>query len=185
MPEDGSEGAPMLYQAYKALVRLSNVLFAIEKIFLFAAVFVVVAVNFANVCLRYLASYSLNYCETLSVALFMFMVLIGANLAIKTDSEIKIEFFKSQNPKKDGLLKIVPDLLCLVTIIVCLLGLFDTIEAVMRNKQRLTPLPVYTYHVYIVMTIGFFLALIDRMILTLKHSCQIFGFEIKDEVASA
>lgn len=175
----------MLYQIYKSLVKLSDSLFVVEKILLFIAVFVVVFVNFANVCLRYFASYSLNYCETLSVVLFMFMVLIGANISVKTDNEIKIEFFKSKDPFKDGLIHFIPDIISIIAIIVCLFGLFDTVEAVMRNKQRLTPLPIYTYHVYIVMIVGFFLVLLDRLIIALKHLCQICGIEIKDEVKSA
>ena len=104
----------MLYQIYKALVKLSDGLFVVEKILLFIAVFVVVLVNFANVCLRYIASYSLNYCETLSVVLFMFMVLIGANISVKTDNEIKIEFFRSKDPFKDGLSCACPDCLILL-----------------------------------------------------------------------
>ena len=70
---------------YSFLVTFSNALFKVQKIVLLVAVFIVVTVNFANVCLRYMASYSLNYCEMLSVVLFMFMVLIGANMLLVCD----------------------------------------------------------------------------------------------------
>ena len=102
-----------------------------------------------------------------------------------SDNEIKIEFFRSKDPFKDGLIHFIPDIIAIIAIIVCLSGLFDTVAAVLRNKQRLTPLPLYTYHVYIVMIAGFFLVLLDRLIIALKHLCQICGIEIKDEVKSA
>lgn len=159
----------MLLAIYNKLVFLSNYLFKLEKIFLMIAVFIVVTINFINVCLRYLASYSLNYCETLSVVLFMFIVVLGANIAVKSDNEIKIEIFKFRSQKIDLSLKILIDIITIFTIILCLNGIFDTIFAVMKNRQRLTPLPLYTYHVYIVMLAGFFLILLDRLILFLKH----------------
>ena len=175
----------MLYQIYKSLIKLSDGLFVIEKILLFLAVFTVVAVNFANVCLRYVASYSLNYCETLSVVLFMFMVLIGANISVKSDSEIKIEFFKFKSISKDGLFHLIGDVIAIVAIVICLFGLFDTVAAVLKHKQKLTPLPLYTYHIYIVMTCGFLLVLLDRLIISLKHLLQALNIQIKDEVKAS
>ncbi len=162
---------------YNKLVALSNALFKIEKILLMIAVFIVVVVNFVNVCLRYLANYSLNYCETLSVVLFMFIVVLGANIAVKADNEIKIEIFRFKSPKADGTLKIVIDVITIFTIILCLKGLSDTILAVMKNRQRLTPLPLYTYHVYIVMLFGFVLVLLDRLVLSVKHVLNFLGIK--------
>lgn len=167
----------MLLAVYNKLVVLSNALFRIEKILLMIAVFVVATLNFINVCLRYLASYSLNYCETLSVVLFMFIVVLGANIAVKADNEIKIEIFRFKSPKADLTLKILIDLITIFTIILCLKGVSDTIFAVMKNKQRLTPLHLYTYHVYIVMLVGFGLVLLDRLILALKHVLNVFGIK--------
>ncbi len=165
----------MMQSFYNRIVDLSNILFKIEKVLLMIAVFFVTSLNFINVCLRYLSSYSLNFCETLSVVLFMFIVLLGANLAVKTDNEIKIEIFKFNNPRYDAILKIVIDGITLFTIILCLNGLSDSILAVMKNKQRLTPLPLYTYHVYIVMLAGFALVIVDRFILFLKHILTLLG----------
>ena len=156
-------------KAYGALLALSNMLFRVQKLLLLLAVVVVVTVNFANVCLRYLASYSLNFCESLSVVLFMFMVLLGANLAVKRDGEIKIELFRFSNPRRNAAFKLAGELIAVVCLVLCLYGLVMTLQAVTRNPQRLTPLPLFTYHIYAVMLAGFVLILIDHLLLLLRH----------------
>lgn len=55
-------------KVYNVLLKLSNGIFFIEKYLLLIAVTVVIAVNFINVCLRYLANNGLSYCETLRSA---------------------------------------------------------------------------------------------------------------------
>ena len=107
---------------------------------LLLAVVVVVAVNFINVILRYIINSGLAYCETLSICLFMFMVVIGANIAVKTDGEIKIEIIRFKSPRKDA---------------------------------------IYTYHIYIVMTVGFGLALLDHIIVFIKHILLISGQQVE------
>lgn len=154
---------------YNALVAVSDGIFLVEKWMLLVAVVGVIAVNFINVCLRYLAGGGLAFCETLSICLFMFMVVIGGNIAVKTDGEIKIEIIMFKNNKAQAALKLVVDLISIAAIILCLFGLVDTVETVLANQQRVTPLPIYTYHIYIVMTIGFAMMLLDHLILFLKH----------------
>ena len=158
---------------YDVLVKISDIIFAVEKWVLLAAVIVAVAVNFVNVCLRYLAGGGLSYCETLSVCLFMLMVVIGCNIAVKTDSEIKIELLRSKETRTNALICLIRDVLCIAAIIFCLFGLKDTITAVTKNLQKVTPLPIYTYHIYIVMLIGFIMTLLDHIIIALKHVIEI------------
>ncbi len=158
---------------YNILVKTSDAIFAMEKWILLAAVIVAVAVNFVNVCLRYLANNGLSYCETLSVCLFMLMVIIGCNIAVKTDSEIKIELIKFNKARPDAVIGLIRDIVCILAIIFCLFGLKDTIYAVTKNLQKVTPLPIYTYHIYIVMTIGFVMTLLDHIIIALKHVIEI------------
>ncbi|HAR79401.1 MAG TPA: hypothetical protein DCR21_01090 [Succinivibrionaceae bacterium] len=169
---------------YSFLVTFSNALFKVQKIVLLVAVFIVVTVNFANVCLRYMASYSLNYCEMLSVVLFMFMVLIGANIAVKTDGEIKIEIFRFKSLVLDARWKLLGDLISVITVVLCCYGLYKTIGAVTRNPQRLTPLPLYTYHIYYVMTVGFILVLIDHLVLLMRHLIVALGAQLPEKEVS-
>ena len=75
----------------KTLESISNKIFIVEKWVLMIAVVVVTAVNFINVVMRYVMKSSLAYCENFSLALFMLLILIGGNIAVKSDSEIRID----------------------------------------------------------------------------------------------
>ncbi len=163
---------------YDALVKVSDTIFLAEKWLLLIAVIVAVAVNFTNVCLRYLANRGLSYCETLSVCLFMFMVIIGCNIAAKTDAEIKIEIIRFKKIKSNAAIGLIRDLISIAAIVLCLFGLKDTLIAVTTNLQKVTPLPIYTYHLYIGMTIGFVMTLIDHVIIAVKHLIEITTGEL-------
>ena len=164
---------------YDLLIKLSDSIFFLEKWLLLLAVVVVVAVNFINVILRYIINSGLAYCETLSICLFMFMVVIGANIAVKTDGEIKIEIIRFKSPRKDAVFRLIGDIIAIATIIFCMIGLCATVESVMQHLQRVTPLPIYIYHIYIVMTVGFGLALLDHIIVFIKHILLISGQQVE------
>ena len=112
---------------YDLLIKLSDSIFFLEKWLLLLAVVVVVAVNFINVILRYIINSGLAYCETLSICLFMFMVVIGANIAVKTDGEIKIEIIRFKSPRKDAVFRLIGDIIAIATIIFCMIGLCATV----------------------------------------------------------
>ena len=164
---------------YDLLVKLSDIIFVVEKWLLLLAVVAAVAVNFINVCLRRLAGGGLSYCETLSIVLFMFMVVFGGNIAVKTDGEIKIEILHFKSPKADAALRLVQDVVVIAAIVFCIVGLVATVKTVMVNLQRVTPLPIYTYHIYIAMTVGFVMILIDRLIIFLKHILLLCGQNVE------
>ena len=162
-------------KVYELLVKLSDAIFFVEKWLLLVAVVAAVCVNFANVCLRYLANGGLSYCETLSICLFMFMVVIGGNIAVKTNSEIKIDIFRFKDPRKNAAFQLIADVVSIAAIMFALVGLFATVQSVMVNLQRVTPLPIYAYHIYIAMTIGFFMILLDHIIIFLQHILAVCG----------
>lgn len=162
-------------KVYELLIKLSNAIFFVEKWLLLIAVTAAVCVNFVNVCLRYLSHGGLAYCETLSVCLFMFMVVIGGNIAVKTNSEIKIEIFRFKDLRKSAAFQLIADVVSIAALVFALVGLFATVGNVMVNLQKVTPLPIYTYHIYIIMTIGFFMILLDHVIIFLQHLLTLCG----------
>ncbi len=166
-------------KVYEGLIKVSDAIFLVEKWLLLVAVVVAVGVNFINVCLRYLLNSGLSYCEMLSIVLFMFMVVIGGNIAVKTDGEIKIEIIRFKTPKADAAFRLVSDVIVVAAIIFSMIGLFGTVQSVLVNQQKVTPLPIYTYHIYIVMAVGFFMILLDHIIILLKHLLIICGNEVE------
>ena len=100
----------------KCLEKINGVTFFVEKWFLIAAVICMVVINFAQVLCRYIFHYSIPWSEQTSVVLFMFMVLIGGNLAMKEDGEIKIEIIRFKNSVKNTGFRLISDIISLVTI---------------------------------------------------------------------
>lgn len=160
---------------YKTLVKISNAIFSIEKWILLIAVIVAVGVNFLNVILRYILKQGISSCEMLSIVLFMFMVVIGGNIAIKTDDEIRIDVFHSNNKRKNAAFRLFSDIISILALILSIIGLVATVQTVMLNKQKVTPLPIYTYHIYIFMTVGFAMMLLDHIIIFIQHIMTIAG----------
>ena len=156
-------------KAYDVLVKISDAIFMVEKYLLAIAVIVAVAVNFLNVVLRYLFSAGLSYCEMLSIVLFMFLVVIGANISVKTNDEIKIDVFKFKSPAAEARFRLIADVIVIIALICVLIGTYATIQSVMIYPQKVTPLPIYTYQIYMAMFVGFCLVMLDRIIITLKH----------------
>ena len=93
----------------KTLESISNKIFIVEKWVLIIAVVVVTAVNFINVIMRYVMKSSLAYCENLSLALFMLLILIGGNIAVKSDSEIRIDVCRFKDVRKKNTIKLISD----------------------------------------------------------------------------
>ena len=154
---------------YNSLITLSDAIFRVEKWLLLLAVIAVTLVNFLNVVLRYALNSGLAYCEMLSIVLFMFMVIIGGNIAVKTDSEIRIDIINFKSERKNAAFRLLSDIISITAIILAIIGLFATIQAVIKHQQRVTPLPIYTYHIYICMLIGFVMILLDHFIIFLRR----------------
>ena len=171
----------MMRKLYNSLITLSDAIFRVEKWLLLLAVIAVTLVNFLNVVLRYALNSGLAYCEMLSIVLFMFMVIIGGNIAVKTDSEIRIDIINFKSERKNAAFRLLSDIISIIAIILAIIGLCATIQAVIKHKQRVTPLPIYTYHIYICMLIGFVMILLDHFIIFLRHILIMSGFEAERE----
>lgn len=165
---------------YDFLVRVSNAIFFVEKWLLLFSVIIAVMVNFINVIMRYVFRTGISSCEMLSVVMFMFMVIIGGNIAIKSDSEIRIDIYQPKDPKKRAAFRLISDIVSIAALLLGVIGLVATVQAVMINKQKVTPLPIYTYHIYIMMLIGFILMLLDHVIIFVQHLGTIAGLEMKE-----
>ena len=109
-------------KAYEVMVKISDAIFMVEKYLLLAAVIVAVAVNFLNVVMRYIFNAGWSYCEMLSIVLFMFMVVIGANISVKTNDEIKIDVFKFKSEKSEALFRLIADVVVIIALVCAIIG---------------------------------------------------------------
>ncbi len=147
----------------KCLEKINGVTFFVEKWFLIAAVICMVVINFAQVLCRYIFHYSIPWSEQTSVVLFMFMVLIGGNLAMKEDGEIKIEIIRFKNSVKNTGFRLISDIISLVTIGVLFVSAVLIMNQGMLHPQVLSAIPLKYYHLYLIMVIGFGLMFIEKL----------------------
>ena len=106
----------------KTLKNISNKVYIVEKWVLMIAVIAVTAVNFVNVIMRYIFKSGLAYCENLSLALFMLLILIGGNIAVKSDSEIRIDVCRFKDVRKKNAFKLISDICSIIALVCLLLG---------------------------------------------------------------
>ncbi|MDL2295527.1 TRAP transporter small permease subunit [Lachnospiraceae bacterium OttesenSCG-928-E19] len=164
----------------KGLEKINSITFMVEKWLLIVAIICMVSINFIQVISRYVFKYSIPWSEQLSVVLFMFMVLIGGNLAIKEDSEIKIEIIRFKNKRKDTGFRMIGDVISLVT-----LGLLFTSAVLITVQgkalpQALSALPLKYYQLYVVMSVGFLLMFVEKLTNLVK---RIVSLSEKEEVS--
>lgn len=157
------------------LQKVSDGLFFVEKWLLLVAVAIMIGVNFVNVCMRYLARNSLSICESLSIILFMFMILVGGNIAVKSDHEIKIELFKFKSPRKNAAFRLVGDLVSVTAIVLVLAGAVAMFQSTLAIPELITPLPLFTYHEFLIMIVGLSLILLDHIILLCRRILVLMG----------
>lgn len=147
----------------KILEKINSITLLIEKWLLIAMVVFMVSINFIQVLSRYIFHYSIPWSEQTSVLLFMFMILIGGNLAIKEDSEIKIEIIKFKNKRSNTRFRLISDVISLLTLgLLFVSAIFLTIQG-RTVPQSLSAIPLSYWQLYMVMVIGFGLMFIEKL----------------------
>lgn len=147
----------------KILEKINSITLLIEKWLLIAMVVFMVSINFIQVLSRYIFRYSIPWSEQTSVVLFMFMILIGGNLAIKEDSEIKIEIIKFKNKRSNTRFRLISDVISLLTLgLLFVSAIFLTIQG-RTVPQSLSAIPLSYWQLYMVMVIGFGLMFIEKL----------------------
>lgn len=153
----------------QTLEKFSNAIYMVQKWILILTAAVVTGVNFINVIMRYIFKSSISCCENLSLALFMLMILIGGNIAVKSDSEIKIEIFRFKDKKKENCFKLIADICSIVALCCLLIGSCGLVSHSAKFAQGIPTLPITYFHLYCMLIIGSVLMLLDHIIVFLKR----------------
>ena len=151
----------------KTLENISSKVYIVEKWVLMIAVIAVTAVNFVNVIMRYIFKSGLAYCENLSLALFMLLILIGGNIAVKSDSEIRIDVCRFKDVRKKNAFKLISDICSIIALVCLLLG------SIAQYNQQVATLPITYLQLYSLLIIGSILMLFDHVVVLFKHLAAI------------
>ena len=157
----------------KTLKNISNKVYIVEKWVLMIAVIAVTAVNFVNVIMRYIFKSGLAYCENLSLTLFMLLILIGGNIAVKSDSEIRIDVCRFKDVRKKNAFKLISDICSIIALVCLLLGSIALVQHTARYNQQVATLPITYLQLYSLLIIGSILMLFDHVVVLFKHLAAI------------
>lgn len=156
-------------RVYKCLEGLSSILFTAQKAVLLVMVVAIVGITICDVFLRVIVSGGLSWAQEVSITLFMFLIFLGANIAMKTNSEIKIELFHLNNSLAQSILLTVVDIISLAAIAYMFVSSVASVRKVMVNPQYLATVHVSYTFLYAVMPIGFFLMFLDKVVAMLRR----------------
>lgn len=167
-----------MYRLLSVLNKIDSFLYQIQKVLMLIGVAVMVVINGAQVFCRYVLHSSLSWSEQVSVLLFFILIMLGGNLSVKTDGETKIDILKFKNEKANILLRVVTDLICVVTLVVLIASGIALLGHASKFPQYLSSIHLDYFYIYIWLLVGFFLVLFDKIINLLKSACRLKGIDI-------
>lgn len=169
-----------MVKVLSVLNKLDNAIFIVQKILILIGVIAMVIINGAQVFCRYVIHSSLAWSEQTSVLLFFILIMLGANLAVKSDTETKIDILRFKNDKANAALHLITDVLSVVAVVVFLVSTQALLTHAKSFPQYLSSLKLDYYYIYLWLAVGFSLVLIDKIINILKNLCCICGITLPD-----
>lgn len=173
-----------LYRIMKNLLRglkkFDDTVYAGQKVLILIAVVIMLAVNGAQVFCRYVVHSSLPWSEQLSLLMYLVLVMLGANLAVKSESETKIDIIMPKDPKHAAALKVVCDILSVIAVVAFLKSAIALVIHTSQFPNIYSSLKISYNFCYVWLVIGFILILIDKIINLIKNICILKGEDITD-----
>lgn len=166
--------------ALRTLLLIDKKIFKVQRIVILLAAAVMLIVNGAQVFCRYVLHASLPWSEQTSLLLFLILIMLGANIGVKTDSETRIDIINPKNPKKKALLYFITNVFGILAVVIFIISSTALIKFTDKFPQIYSSLHI-SYNVgYVCMLVGFILILYAKIINTLKNLCIMRGIDISD-----
>ena len=162
------------------LKKVDDHIYSVQKVFILVAVAIMVVTNGAQVFCRYVLHSSLPWSEQLSLLMYLVLVMLGANLAVKTDSETKIDIISPKDPKRAAMLRLVCDIFSLIAIVAFIRSAVALVAYTVKFPNNYSSLKISYNYCYVWLIIGFSLIFIDKIINLVKNICIVKGEDISD-----
>lgn len=156
--------------------RINDGIHVAQKVVLIIAGILMVGINFVAVLGRYLFKFSFAWHQESSIVLFAVIILLGANLAVRDDDEIKIELLKFKNLKAQYTYKAIIDVLGLAVIIVMIISSLAFVSGSFARPNYYSILKfkyAYTYSLLIVCFVLLALGKIELLFRRLDALCSL------------
>lgn len=157
------------------LEKFDNVVSKLQNLLLLIGVMVMIIINGAQVFCRYVIHSSLSWSEQISVMLYFILIMFGANLAVRSDNETKIDILKFKDERKNIILHIITDLICIVVLCVFVASSIALLQQASVFPQYLSSVHLNYFFIYLWLPIGFILVLYQKILSLLKRICVLSG----------
>lgn len=92
----------------------------IQNILITLGVFAMVVINGAHVFCRFVIRSSIPWSEQISVMVFFILIMLGGNLAMRTDTETRIEILNLKNERINKMIRIIAESISIAALFIFL-----------------------------------------------------------------
>lgn len=143
----------------KALASVLKTAQAVVRNIIGVALSIIMVVILVQTFTRYVIFHSLPWSEELSRYLFVFLVLVGANVGVTDNMMVSIDII--DNFMSKGLKKVFTYLRLIVGVIVNIFFFYSTFDMITIGKFQVSPaMQIPMSYMYMILAAGFFLEII-------------------------
>ena len=103
----------------------------------------------------------------------MLLILIGGNIEVKSDSEIRIDVCRFKDVRKKNTFKLISDICSIIALVCLLIGSAALVAHTAQHNQQVATLPLTYLQLYSLLVIGSVLMLFDHIVILFKHLAAI------------
>lgn len=150
-------------------LRIDKVIEVIQIILITLGVFAMVVINGAQVFCRFVIRSSIPWSEQISVMVFFILIMLGGNLAMRTDTETRIEILQLKNARINKVIRIIAEIISSAALFVFWASSFSLEIKTIRLPQYLSSVHMSYVYIYIWLIAGFGIMIFDKIINILKN----------------
>jgi TRAP-type C4-dicarboxylate transport system permease small subunit len=163
---------------YAVLAKIDHGIELLQKALIVLGVLAMVVINGAQVFCRFVVHASIPWSEQISLLLFLVLIMLGGNFAIRTDTETRIEILHFRNENINKVIRIIVDIICIITLVIFLISSVALETKTMRLPQYLSSVQLSYVYIYIWLVIGFALMIFDKVINIIKCILYLQGADV-------
>ena len=166
----------------KIMEKIDTAIYQIQKIIFFIVVAAIIVIDMAQILGRYIFSYSIPWSDQVSLLIFCIIIMLGGNIAIKENCEIKVELSRFKSRKSQLVFNLIGNIISIVTLVLFVISTCLLIRQASTFTKVVQSIQLDYKYVYMIVLAGFLLMLYDKIIMMLKEIEELgqkFGGESK------
>ena len=159
----------------------TGAIFSVQKICLLVASAALVIINFLAIVGRYVLNFSFPWFLEVNLILFAFIILIGGNIAVKDDDELKIELFVMKRESSLLIQRMFIDVLGLIVVGFVFVSAFSFVKQAFEVPSYYAILQIPYAYSNALMVVGFALIFFDKLGLLFRRVYRLIAIKDKEK----